>query len=99
MAALQPCLGEHGIVESHLLGLVPLKKVWTDRPPRRADQWNGLDFVLFSPRINRFEMPREAAISLYQELTQMKGWNQIDESCQIDSHATMDSAVVLFVRK
>jgi hypothetical protein len=101
---LLPCLGEahHGLVASHLLSLVPLEKVWTERVPKTPTQWESVDFVLFSPHMSRFELPREAAEKLYLDLKNNPAWTQLSAGCLpvIENIETINAqGVVLFIHK
>ena len=113
--ALVKCIAKEtqrkGIVQSHLLGLLPLEKVWTDRVPQSQEQWKSVDFALFSPGLDRYEMSADGSWGLMKELQGRKDWRRVASSCDtvlepstslasgmIDGVRGGDS-VVLYLRK
>ncbi len=78
---LGPDLNGKGLVASHLIGLVPLERVLTDRIPSASDSqfWNQIDFVLISPNLGRFEMSQESAKQLFEQLSRSPDWEKKGE--------------------
>ncbi len=100
---LLPCIRKRALVPSHLLGLVPLNQVWTDRVPHTKEQWDQLNSILFSPGIGRYELPLDQASKLYTDLLQNPDWVEVGDACSpIQSPTGVGvgvKKVVLFVRK
>ncbi|MEO5971093.1 MAG: hypothetical protein ABIQ95_14285 [Bdellovibrionia bacterium] len=91
---LLPCLGKNGLVASHLIGLVPLEKIWTDRIPITEADWAGIDYVLFSPQLDLFGMSSGEAKKLYDRLSAVGSGFKIEQNCGLGS-----SEVYLFVKQ
>jgi len=65
--------GRKGLVASELLGLVPLRQVWSDRFVGWKDSWEKVDFVLVSS-------------STFGEIAEIKnhlGWQQVGLRCEL----------------
>jgi hypothetical protein len=97
--ALAPCLRGKGLVSSHLIGLVPLEKVWTERIPKTLDQWQKLDHLLFSPDWPGYEISQPAAQALEQELKKNPEWTQVGSDCRPRVNEVRNEKVVLFLRR
>ncbi|MEO5970869.1 MAG: hypothetical protein ABIQ95_13155 [Bdellovibrionia bacterium] len=90
-----PCLGSSGLVASHLVGLVPMEKIWTDRIPRDPKQWDKIDYVLLSPQIELFGMPSRESRALFERLSVEGSGFVRDRMCSGEG----ELSVYLFVRQ
>jgi hypothetical protein len=96
IAAFRQCLGKQGLVQSHFLPFVLLDKVWIDRIPRSAADWDAIDFAFFSPGVDRFELKAKETEQLFSILAHHKDWVQVGENCK--PILSKYSKIVLFVK-
>lgn len=81
---LIPCIeqaGGRGLVQGHLLGLVPRERVLTERIPQDPAMFAKMTFVLVTPEVGSYEMPREASRAFTRTL-QESGWKDSAERCE-----------------
>jgi hypothetical protein len=91
---LLPCIGNNGLVASHLIGLVPLEKIWTDRIPASVSKGSNIDYVLFSPKLNLFAMSAIESTKLYERLSSAESGFELARNC-----GGVGQDVVLFVKR
>jgi hypothetical protein len=91
-----PCLGQKGIVASHLIPWVPLDRVWSDRVPLQEEQWKKVDFALFSPEVGRFEMPDGEVRRMMDYLLSHPQWKMMDQNCQPLAERDLSRAPVVY---
>ena len=96
---LRGCLNGKGLVASHLIGQVPSDHIWSDRVPRTDAQWEKLDFVFFSPRVERYELNLREAARLFEKLSaDTLTWRRVGKGCQVGAGYSDQDQVVLFQR-
>jgi hypothetical protein len=87
-----------GVVSSPLLGIVPLKRVWTDRVPQ-GENWNRVQFALISNALPNWEMPEEKSRALLSRLARDSEWVRWNEECSTTPAVGGSSFVTLWVKK
>ncbi len=92
------CLGDRGLVAPQFLGWIPQDKVWTERQPTSTQQWDQIDFVLISPKTNRFELSLKDLDEILAYLQSHPEWVQIGSNCLELTEAKIDSPILLFRR-